>query len=262
MLQDESSGDVCSDASARSAATRRPLYWTLRSLLETLTDLLMFVVQAPDYIDHMGYGYVDEATGDPVVTDSLLQGGIVSVYYLGTLGGCLLGGWVGDKVGRIKTVAFGAIWAIVGASLQCSAMNPNWMICARAVNGIGTGILNAIVPVWATETAEHTSRGQFIAIEFTLNIFGVVVAYWLEYGLSFIDGGQSPIRWRFPVSESVSYPYAFYRTNLLTTANAHRLPFKSSLCLFCSALCGSFPSRRVGYAKSVARKKLDTSLGV
>ena len=48
------------------------------------------------------------------------------------------------------------------------------------VNGVGTGILNAIVPVWATETAEHTSRGQFIAIEFTLNIFGVVLAYWLE----------------------------------------------------------------------------------
>ena len=51
---------------------------------------------------------------------------------------------------------------------------------ARLINGWGTGILNAIVPVWATETAEHTSRGQFIAIEFTLNIFGVVVAYWLE----------------------------------------------------------------------------------
>jgi Sugar (and other) transporter len=48
---------------------------------------------------------------------------------------------------------------------------------ARLINGFGTGQLNAIVPVWATETAEHTSRGQFIAIEFTLNIFGVVVAY-------------------------------------------------------------------------------------
>lgn len=34
-------------------------------------------------------------------------------------------------------------------------------------------------PVQATETASHTSRGQFVAIEFTLNIFGVVVAYWL-----------------------------------------------------------------------------------
>lgn len=71
---------------------------------------------------------------------------------------------------------------------------------ARAVNGIGTGILNAIVPVWATETAEHTSRGQFIAIEFTLNIFGVVVAYWLEYGLSYIDNGDSAFRWRFPIA--------------------------------------------------------------
>lgn len=45
---------------------------------------------------------------------------------------------------------------------------------------MGTGILNAVTPVWATETAAHTSRGQFIAIEFTLNIFGVVVAYWLQ----------------------------------------------------------------------------------
>jgi hypothetical protein len=55
-----------------------------------------------------------------------------------------------------------------------------WLSTARLINGWGTGILNAIVPVWATETAEHTSRGQFIAIEFTLNIFGVVVAYWME----------------------------------------------------------------------------------
>ena len=54
------------------------------------------------------------------------------------------------------------------------------ILIARVFNGIGTGILNAITPVWATETAEHTSRGQFVAIEFTLNIFGVVVAYWLE----------------------------------------------------------------------------------
>lgn len=158
------------------------------------------VNNAKDYIDLMGFGYVDPDTDEPMVTDSLLQGGIVSVYYLGTLFGCLIGGWIGDKVGRIKTIAAGSVWAIVGACLQCSAMNHNWMICARFVNGIGTGILNAIVPVWATETAEHTSRGQFIAIEFTLNIFGVVVAYWLEFGLAFMDNGNSTFRWRFPIA--------------------------------------------------------------
>jgi len=157
------------------------------------------VNNATDYINLMGFGYVNEE-GDPIVTDSLLQGGIVSVYYLGTLMGCLVGGWVGDKIGRVRTIAFGAAWAIFGAALQCSAQNHIWMIFARLINGWGTGVLNAIVPVWATETADHTSRGSFIAIEFTLNIFGVVVAYWLEFGLSFIDNGESPIRWRFPIA--------------------------------------------------------------
>lgn len=74
------------------------------------------------------------------------------------------------------------------------------MICARLINGWGTGVLNAIVPVYATETAEHTSRGLFVACEFTLNIFGVVVAYWLEYGCSFYKNGESEFVWRFPIA--------------------------------------------------------------
>lgn len=124
----------------------------------------------------------------------------VSIYYLGTLIGCLVGGSFGDRYGRIKTIALGAGWAIIGATLQCSAQNHAWMICARLINGWGTGILNAIVPVWATETAEHKSRGQFVSIEFTLNIFGVVVAYWLEYGCGFYKNGTTSFTWRFPIA--------------------------------------------------------------
>ncbi|KAG6905768.1 hypothetical protein DXG01_000846, partial [Tephrocybe rancida] len=47
----------------------------------------------------------------------------------------------------------------------------------RPLNGIGTGFLNAIIPVWSAEVFTHTSRGALIAPEFTLNIFGGVVAY-------------------------------------------------------------------------------------
>ncbi|EGD94448.1 sugar transporter [Trichophyton mentagrophytes] len=161
------------------------------------------VNNAKHYIELMGFGHTEAVNGSknsPVITDSLLQGGIVSVYYLGTLMGALAGGMVGDRLGRIRSIALGAVWGIIGAALQCSAQNHVWMIFARLINGIGTGILNAIVPVWATETAEHKSRGQFIAIEFTLNIFGVVVAYWLEFGLAFIDDGATAFRWRFPIA--------------------------------------------------------------
>lgn len=153
----------------------------------------------PDYARTMGFGYTDD-TGKVIVTNALLQGGIVAVYYLGTLLGCLLGGSVGDRYGRINGILFGSVWAVFGASLQASAQNPSWMICARIVNGIGTGILNATVPAWAGEIADYSSRGQFIAIEFTLNIFGVVVAYWLQYGLAFADDGSSQFRWRFPIA--------------------------------------------------------------
>ncbi|KAL1605188.1 hypothetical protein SLS60_004732 [Paraconiothyrium brasiliense] len=154
---------------------------------------------AYDYYTRMGFGHKGE-DGGVVVTNDILQGGIVSVYYLGTLVGALGGGWFGDRFGRIKAVFVGAAIAVVGATLQTSAMDHQWMICARLVNGWGTGILNAIIPVWATETAEHTSRGQFIAIEFTLNIFGVVLAYWIEYGCSFYGDGTSSFIWRFPIA--------------------------------------------------------------
>jgi MFS family permease len=60
-----------------------------------------------DYAQLMGFGHVDDTTGRVIVDDSLLQGGIVAVYYLGTLVGAFLGGWVGDKTGRIRTIALG-----------------------------------------------------------------------------------------------------------------------------------------------------------
>ena len=61
-------------------------------------------------------------------------------------------------------------------------------------------MLNAITPVWATETASHTSRGAFVSMEFTLNIFGVVVAYWIEFGTSKYSDQESSFIWRFPIA--------------------------------------------------------------
>lgn len=95
------------------------------------------VNNAPDYYRLMKFGHTDPETGAVVVDNSILQGGIVSVYYLGTLIGALAGGSFADKRGRIKTIALGAAWAVFGATLQCSAQNHNWMICARLINGVG-----------------------------------------------------------------------------------------------------------------------------
>ncbi|KAI7860436.1 general substrate transporter [Circinella umbellata] len=128
-----------------------------------------------------------------------MRGGIVASYYCGSLLGSFIGGWTGDKFGRIKCIIIGCLWGIVGAILQTAAMNVPWMICSRIITGVATGYLNAIVPVWSAETSPASSRGMFIAMEFTLNIFGVVVAYWIAFGMSTIDQTNS-VTWRFPVA--------------------------------------------------------------
>lgn len=164
----------------------------------------------PDYIRRMELGNVVPPTPENNVysvdvTFPTKLGGIVAVYYLGTLIGAMLGGWLGDKLGRINVIRIGCAWSIVGAALQTAAMNSTWMICSRIINGIGTGHLNASVPVWSAETSTFSSRGFFIAMEFTLNVFGCVVAYWLEYGLSYINQGDSVIRWRFPIAFQILF---------------------------------------------------------
>lgn len=110
---------------------------------------------------------------------------------MGTLVGYFLDGYVSDRYGRIKSLGSSAVWGIIGAALQCTAMSPSWMVVSRLINGIGTGMLNATVPVYGSELSDYEPRGEFIAMEFTLNIFGVVVAYLLGSGLSYIDNGTS-----------------------------------------------------------------------
>jgi MFS family permease len=94
------------------------------------------VNNAAHYITTVEIGYTEIVDGipTPVITNSLRQGGIVAVYYLGTLVGCLIGGLVGEKIGRIRTIALAAVWGIIGATLQCSAQNHTHMIIARLVS--------------------------------------------------------------------------------------------------------------------------------
>lgn len=94
------------------------------------------------------------------------EGGIVSVYYGGTLIGALIAGSLADRAGRIKAVVWGALWALLGAVLQASAYNIAWMCCARVIAGIGVGAIDCVIPVWSAEVSSHSARGAFLAIEF------------------------------------------------------------------------------------------------
>jgi MFS family permease len=55
------------------------------------------VNSSPRYVTEVGIGHPDGT-----VTDTVHQGGIVSIYYLGCIFGCFAGGWAADRIGRIN----------------------------------------------------------------------------------------------------------------------------------------------------------------
>ncbi|KAI4220519.1 MAG: hypothetical protein LQ349_008069 [Xanthoria aureola] len=130
-------------------------------------------------------------------------GGIVSVYYGGTLVGALVAGSLADRMGRIKAVVFGCLWALLGAVLQASAYNITWMCCARVISGVGVGAIDCVIPVWSAEVSSHSARGAFLAIEFFMNIGGLALAYWIEY-FAYLDPNHE-MAWRTPLALQIIF---------------------------------------------------------
>ncbi|KAE8333224.1 major facilitator superfamily domain-containing protein [Aspergillus sergii] len=147
---------------------------------------------SPTYVTEVGIG-----RPDGTMTDTTHQGGLVSIYYLGCIFGRFAGGWLADCIGRINGLLFGSVFALVGGALQASIQSSDFMIVARVVTGIGTGALTGITPVLVSEISSAEHRGGYLGYVFIANYLGTSVAYWLSFGLSFIDNGYSDFGWRF-----------------------------------------------------------------
>ncbi|KAK3487825.1 general substrate transporter [Neurospora hispaniola] len=147
---------------------------------------------SPRYVTEVGIGLPDGT-----VTDEVHQGGIVSVYYVGCIFGCFAGGWLADRIGRINGLFIGAVLSLIGGVLQAATQSSDFMIVARVVTGLGTGALTGITPVLVSETSTASHRGGFLGYVFIANYLGIAVAYWIYFGMSFLDNGNSDVQWRF-----------------------------------------------------------------
>lgn len=86
---------------------------------------------------------------------------------------------------------------IIGAILQATAYTRAHMVVARVVSGVGMGFINSTVPVFQSEFSPKASRGLYVCMQLSTLNFGILLAYWTDYGFS-IHGGAS-YTWRVPV---------------------------------------------------------------
>ncbi|KAK6204142.1 hypothetical protein LQW54_008376 [Pestalotiopsis sp. IQ-011] len=129
---------------------------------------------------------------------SNIQGITVGGYTLGCFFGALATIWLGNILGRKRTIFIGSSIMIVGAAIQCSSFSLGQLIAARLITGFGNGMNTSTVPTWQSETSKAHRRGQMVMIEGSLIVFGVMLSYWIDLGFSFLE--PSTISWRFPIA--------------------------------------------------------------
>lgn len=86
---------------------------------------------------------------------------------------------------------------IIGNAILGPSYTVGQLIVGRIVTGIGNGMNSSTAPVYLSECSPASHRGVLNTFQGTVTILGVVIAYWLDYGLSF---SSSSIQWRFPLA--------------------------------------------------------------
>ncbi|KZN85345.1 Sugar transporter [Penicillium chrysogenum] len=129
--------------------------------------------------------------------DSTMQGLLTSIYDIGCAVGCLLSLVIGHKFGRRQMIIAGGSIMIIGTIILGSSYTVPQFLVGRIVTGIGNGINSSTVPAYQSELARPEQRGMLLSAQGTVTILGLCIAYWLDYGLSFVD---TPVQWRFPIS--------------------------------------------------------------
>lgn len=142
-----------------------------------LLDLPSFIKYFPDI------NTVDEHISDAVkASRSTNQGIAVASYNLGCFFGSILTIFIGNPLGRRKTIFCGCVTMATGALLQATAFELPHFIVGRIVTGIGNGMNTSTVPTWQSESSRATDRGKMVMIEGMLITGGITLSYWINYG--------------------------------------------------------------------------------
>lgn len=150
---------------------------------------------------------VGEARNRMIRSSSPLSGISVASYNVGCFFGAISTIWIGNMLGRRKTIFLGSSIMVVGATLQCTSFGLPQFIVGRLVTGyvllspgfdttvplpdlsldlgrlsqldmiwkmltlchrFGNGLSTSTVPTWQSECSKSHKRGQLVMIEVKL----------------------------------------------------------------------------------------------
>ncbi|KAI8637281.1 hypothetical protein BD408DRAFT_375425 [Parasitella parasitica] len=117
---------------------------------------------------------------------------VVGATTLGAIFGGFFAGFLSDRFGRKPLVLCAASVFVIGSLFLTFAISYISLLLGRLVVGLGVGIASMIIPVYISEVAPKSFRGQLATLNTLVITFGQVIAYVVN-----IIYAQRPSGWRY-----------------------------------------------------------------
>ncbi|WP_461536586.1 sugar porter family MFS transporter [Spongorhabdus nitratireducens] len=117
------------------------------------------------------------------VMSETLEGFMVSCVPIGAMLACLISGRICDIAGRRMTLFLTALCFSIGSIISAQADTVNNLIAGRLLLGIAIGIGSCVAPVYVSELADRTRRGQLVNLfvfSIQLGVFLSFLSSWLQ----------------------------------------------------------------------------------
>jgi len=127
---------------------------------------------------------------------TLMVGTITALYDVGAVAGAIGAAFMAEPLGRKATLMLGALILLVGSMIMGCAFERIQFMVGRIITGVGIGFITSVCAVYQAEISSQAQRGWQVCCQLTTMLFGLMLAYWINYGFYF---HRNSVQWRFPL---------------------------------------------------------------
>jgi SP family arabinose:H+ symporter-like MFS transporter len=120
---------------------------------------------------------------------------VAGALLLGCVAGSMVAGWASDHFGRKKVLSWSAILFAASSAAAALANTVLLFEIARVVGGVAIGVASMLAPLYISEISPARIRGRLVSFNQLAIVIGILLAYVINWGLSFV--GAAGWRWMF-----------------------------------------------------------------
>mmetsp|Transcript_6513 Transcript_6513/g.8180 ORF Transcript_6513/g.8180 Transcript_6513/m.8180 type:complete len:610 (+) Transcript_6513:120-1949(+) len=144
------------------------------------------------------FGFNDPNKSEDEVAN--LKSNITAMVQLGSIGGCIIAMFVVDRFGRIRSLQAACVLWIAAAIIQITSRNVGQLYAGRLLEGLAIGQTTTIGPTYMSEVAPKAIRGLCGCVFAGAVYFGIMMAYFANYGTALHISENTNQQWIIPTS--------------------------------------------------------------